>query len=255
MPDRSLAGDDRESHHPGILTRFRREGPPPGYSERTYELLTLVIPDQGKTSLPLFGGRVWANDASDIAFLELVPGGPMNLDHVWEVPVLELRPPKVGERVFAFGYPRSSVSMKSPGNFEARTGATTSAGTVTEVHEIRRDRGFLKFPSFETNARFDPGMSGGPVFNAQGHVCGIIASGLSEGGQSTDHRSAAWTLWPAMGLMVNFTWEERYSRGTYFPMYEFAKAKMETRGLDDLSVAVNADGTTTVSCRRKRFVE
>jgi hypothetical protein len=58
-----------------------------------------------------------------------------------------------------------------------------------------------------------------------------------------------------MGLMVNFTWEERYSRGTYFPMYEFAKAKMETRGLDDLSVAVNADGTTTVSCRRKRFVE
>jgi len=176
----------------------------------------------------------------------------LNLDHVWEVPVLALHPPKVREGVFAFGYPRSSVSMQFPGNFQARTDATTSAGTVTEVHEIRRDRGFLRYPSFESDARFDPGMSGGPVFNEQGHVCSIIASGLSEAGDRTDYRSAAWTLWPAMGVMVNFTWEPRYPKGTYFPMYEFAKAKMDTRSLENVSVTVNADGTTTVSCRRKR---
>ncbi len=224
--------------------------PPPGYSERKYELVTIVITDQGKTTLPLFVGRVWTNDASDIAVFELAPGGPMNLDRVWEVPVLDLHPPRIGERVSAFGYPRSSVSATSEGAFEARTDATTSAGIVTAVHETRRDRGLLKYPCFEADARFDPGMSGGPVLNERGHVCGVIASGLSEGDEGTDHRSAAWSLWPMMGLMVNFDWKDRHPTGGHFSMHEFAEAKMDTRGLEDVSVSANSDGTATVSCRR-----
>ena len=226
----------------------------PGFTERKYELLTYVVTDQGKTTLPFFVGPVWYNDATDISVLQLLPGGPMRSDHVWECPVLELLPPKLGSRVFAFGYPRSSVSANAPYTFEARTDASTATGTVLTVHDEYRDKGMLKFPCFETNARFDHGMSGGPVLDDQGHVCGIIGTGLSPGVEGGEHYSHASTLWPVMGTMVSFPWEDRYPRGTSFPLYEFAKAGfIDTRHLGHVSVSVNPDGTQTVRCRRYDF--
>ena len=101
----------------------------------------------------------------------------------------------------------------------------------------------LKFPCFETNARFDHGMSGGPVLDDQGHVCGIIGTGLSPEVEGVEHYSHASTLWPVMGTMVSFPWEDRYPRGTSFPLYEFAKAGfIDTRHLGHVSVSVNPDG-------------
>ena len=41
-----------------------------------------------------------------------------------------------------------------------------------------RDRLILPTACFETSARFDPGMSGGPVSDEEGAVCGVIASGV-----------------------------------------------------------------------------
>jgi S1-C subfamily serine protease len=224
----------------------------PGFSERTYELLTLVVTDQGKTTIPLFVGPVWYNDGTDIAVLQLLPAGPMSPDHIWEVPVLELLPPKVGSRIAAFGYPRSSVTMKEPSHFVAQTDARTASGTVTKVHEQYRDKSMLKFPCFETNARFDPGMSGGPVLNEQGHVCGIIGTGLDAPPEGGDYYSHASTLWPAMGTLVNFTWD-RYPMGTDFTIHEFAKAGfIDTRHLDSISVTKNPDGSQNTVCRSSR---
>jgi trypsin-like peptidase len=223
----------------------------PGFTERTYHLFTYVLTDHGKKMLQLSVGTVWYNDATDIAFLHLLPAGPISPDHVWECPVLELLPPKVGSHVAAFGYPRSSVSTKAPYNFEVRMDASTTTGTVLKVHDEYRDKSMLKFPCFETNARFDPGMSGGPVFNEHGHVCGIIGAGLDPPVEGGDHYSHASTLWPALGTIVNFPWEDRYPRGTSFPIYEFMKARfIDTRHLDHVSVTVNPDGTQTVTCRR-----
>ena len=147
----------------GYSRHFDGKEADPGYSERSYELLTYVPANDGKTVLPLFVGPVWYNDGTDIAVLQLVPGGPISPDHVWAIPTLGLLPPKEGSHVAAFGYPRSSVSMKAPSDFEVRTDASTSYGTVIRVHDERRDLGLLKFPCFETNARFDGGMSGGPI--------------------------------------------------------------------------------------------
>jgi hypothetical protein len=63
-----------------------------------------------------------------------------------------------------------------------------SAGGITQTFPGGRDTfkdldgnytGKLPTACFETSARFDPGMSGGPVMDENGSVCGIIATGFN----------------------------------------------------------------------------
>ncbi len=59
-------------------------------------ICTQVVTDHGKTVLPLFVHRLYYAQPYDIAFLHLVPAGPIPRDHVWECPRLDLLPPRVG---------------------------------------------------------------------------------------------------------------------------------------------------------------
>jgi len=70
-----------------------------------------------------------------------------------------------------------------------------SQGAVLEVYREGRDTfrdldgrptGALPTVCFETSARFDGGMSGGPVVDPDGTVCGIVSTG-----GATDDRSFA----------------------------------------------------------------
>ena len=60
----------------------------------------------------------------------------------------------------------------------------------------------IPFPVFRTNARFDPGMSGGPVFNEYGKLCGLICSNMPPDNPEIDHISYVTLLWPSMGTKV-----------------------------------------------------
>ncbi len=96
-------------------------------------------------------------------------------------------------------------------------------------------------------------MSGGPVLNEQGRLCGIICSNMPPppGHEDGGHVSYVSTLWPAMGTMVDCQWDGRYPLGTFYPVYEMAKAGIiHARDLDFVEVTVRADGTQTVRCRR-----
>ena len=44
-----------------------------------------------------------------------------------------------------------------------------------------RDQVLVPQPSFQVGARFEPGMSGGPVFDEAGLVIGVVSSGMSDG--------------------------------------------------------------------------
>jgi hypothetical protein len=122
--------------------------------------------------------------------------------------------PPVGERVLTLGYSRfdshRSESDKSDQlAYEAQQNFSASGGEVTDVHPTGRDRVMLPFPSFETDCRYDGGMSGGPVIaSSNGAVCGVVCSGIALSDDYEGHTSYASAIAPALALDVLVKTEE-----------------------------------------------
>jgi hypothetical protein len=164
--------------------------------------------------------EVWTSGATDIAAFYITPASDNARGYTFRRPVLELMPPLVGERIRAFGYHSNEVSLEN-GEIVLRQAASTALGTVLEVHDEYRDRSRMPFPCFRTNARFDGGMSGGPVFNEAGHLCGLICSSLPASSPGEEHASYAASLWPAMAIVVRLD-RPGYPPGTRYPLLELA---------------------------------
>ena len=81
---------------------------------------------------------------------------------------------------------------------ELRSDGQANFGPVECVFDFFRDKVMLPCPCFEISATFGPGMSGGPVFNEQGEICGIVSSGIA--GTSSSY---ATTLWPSLSEIYN----------------------------------------------------
>lgn len=116
---------------------------------------------------------------------------------------LDLNVPMPGQIIGGYGYRLmdGTIDHESDKALEIafKQRATLTSGRIIQVQEERRDRAMLSWPCFETNARFDPGMSGGPVFNEQGCVCGVICSSLAAPPDSSQsHYSHASLIWPSL---------------------------------------------------------
>jgi hypothetical protein len=204
----------------------------------------------GRGVRSLFAGRIWYSQPIDIAVLELVPANnDFARGHDWKLPVLDLSPPLVGTQVVAVGYPTPRIDP-APDRDGAPVGIwrmtpATSTGVVEELHLEFRDKSLLPFPSFRTNARFDGGMSGAPVFNDAGHVCGIVCSGIAPMAEEDGHISYASVLWPMMGIRMNKGWEG-HPDGEYYLAFDLASAKeISTVGLERIHIS-DANGVRTV---------
>jgi Trypsin-like peptidase domain len=115
----------------------------------------------------------------DIAILRLEPTHELPLDlHVLRA-TIDPTPPTVGERVTAFGYAASEIGIRDAPEGFVPLGhdPRQSAGETLHVYREFRDRGMLNFPCFAVDADFSHGMSGGPIVNARGYVCGIVSAG------------------------------------------------------------------------------
>ncbi len=139
----------------------------------------------------------------DIAALVLEPAEDMLPHFVWQLPRFQAVPPKVGEIVTGFGYPRSTHRVAENGEAKIGLRPHTTEGAVVEVHLRRRDTAVLPFPCLHTNAQFDSGMSGGPIFNSEGHICGLISSSMPPSALGEDHSSYASLIWPMLGLTLS----------------------------------------------------
>jgi Trypsin-like peptidase domain len=119
--------------------------------------------------------KIWTSSITDAAFLRLRPMSEECQNHEWRLPRLSLLPPPVGSEVHCFGYPHSKATLTDTnGNsvsIRLEQSPTTSKGTVIAVFNERRDSFQFPFACFQTDARFDGGMSGGPVFSG-GYLCG-----------------------------------------------------------------------------------
>jgi len=152
--------------------------------------------------------RLWLSPHSDLAVFHTMPyndmaGAEKNTPSVG----LNLTPPPIGSRIVGFGHHSASgrIRMGADGrkHIEVNTDGTATVGEVREIHPERRDSARLNFPCFRVNARFDGGMSGGPIFTDNGRLCGVICSSLPASSESEEHTSYATTLWPLMGLPID----------------------------------------------------
>src|SRR5262249_24266306 len=120
--------------------------------------------------------RCWMSDLTDIVLLRLTPYSAGAAAYKFKFLTLDLKPPAIGERIRAFGYSENLVEASGPEGFRLQQRAVTTHGELIEVHHHFRDTRKMPFPCFRTNARFDGGMSGGPVFNKSGQLCGLVCS-------------------------------------------------------------------------------
>lgn len=122
--------------------------------------------------------KIHLNDSLDIAVIHLHLPIDTVTNETLRVPALKISPglPKVGSRCFAVGY--HSMEWKDCSNADAQVFQKFSAsrGEIRQLHSPRRDAAVLNFPCFETSARFDGGMSGGPIMGKNGSVIGVVCS-------------------------------------------------------------------------------
>jgi len=171
--------------------------------------------------------RLWMNPISDLALLHTRPyneaaGAETSVASV----ALSLAPPKNEERIVGFGHhgPTQNIYLGDDGtrHIEINGFGAATVGEVKAIHHERRDSVCLPFPCFQVNARFDGGMSGGPVFNEQGHLCGIICRTLPPANEDEEHASYATTLWPLMATYIDLSLDGTEVEQSY-PLIELAR--------------------------------
>ncbi|SNY54414.1 Trypsin-like peptidase domain-containing protein [Arsukibacterium tuosuense] len=147
--------------------------------------------------------RIQFHLKGDISVLEIIAQEGFDWSILAPYPTLRLNPPHVNESIYAYGFPNSSVEIEADGRKGFHVWTHLSAGTVNEVHETHRDKILLKFPCYQVDALLLGGMSGGPITDSQGNICGVIASShtLEIIGDESPIGYAS-TLWPILGVCL-----------------------------------------------------
>jgi hypothetical protein len=167
---------------------------------------------KGEDVPDLLGGRVrvihYCKDDGNGSDLALLRAGMLRDGEPYAFPTVPLsaRLPKVGTHILALGYARFKVESDVSNeqlrkiliepNFHATTGEITQVfpgGRDTFRDEEGNFTGKLPTGCFETSARFDAGMSGGPVFDENFVVCGVIATGFDFGDEPVNSSFASGT--------------------------------------------------------------
>lgn len=169
----------------------------------------------------------WTSGETDLALLHLALQGQSA--PVWAIESRSLMtralPPAVGEVVAAFGY-HSSVTKttRNPDgsyHLDLNDEGATTTGVVEEILPNGQPSGRFNFPCYRVAARFDAGMSGGPVFDEPGRLCGIISGtyGMPEGRPL----SYVTTLWPMLRMRISAD-RSGFPKNTTYPVIDLASA-------------------------------
>lgn len=123
-------------------------------------------------------GEVSRQPAIDVAMLRPEPIGP-GARSPQTLPIRTNWTPRIGEIVLAVGFPQLDFSEVDPVEQSALLdeGMCGAYGRVVAIHEEGVSRS-NPTPVFEVESDWPGGMSGGPVFNRNGEVVGMVSRSL-----------------------------------------------------------------------------
>ncbi|MDO8799426.1 serine protease [Phenylobacterium sp.] len=134
---------------------------------------------------------------TDVAILRIDLASNLPPENDFHAATLTTRTPKVGEQVQIAGFRSDSVEEG------AILGQTrVGIGEVTAVYLTGRDKVMLPHPCIEVKCLTIGGMSGGPAFDENGMLLGVLTSSI-EHEEGPSYVSLAW---PTFGAKIESLW-------------------------------------------------
>lgn len=124
--------------------------------------------------------RCTSNTESDISVGVLAPANHKVTGQPLKNPVLVLttKPPYIGSDIATFAYPESKLSNLQESIQRLQFQTNAYSGKLEEYHPEGRDSVLLPFPCYRGSMHILSGASGGPVWNEQRRVFGVICTGF-----------------------------------------------------------------------------
>lgn len=135
---------------------------------------------------------------SDLSLVSCVLMSEAHEQHALMMAQLKIELPLPGQRLWAIGFRLGHINTDGNG-----LTPLVSSGLVTACFPHGRDRN-LASPCVEVAMNTLGGMSGGPVFNEDGQVVGIVSSSLNDGAH--DGPSYVTLAWDALRFGVRCPW-------------------------------------------------
>lgn len=168
------------------------------------------------------------DDDLAILCLELASDIPDNRS--FRQSILSTRLPRKGETVMICGFRAWDMQY----NFDSQlqldfTGHVyISVGDVTDVYPEKRDAVMLPWPCFEIDTPTIGAMSGGPVFDENGNVIGILSTSFSSGPPSY-----ASCIYPVISREINPFWPTGIYSGRT-SLFDLAQKTVRIVGKDQI---------------------
>lgn len=196
--------------------------------------------------------RIWAPNDLDIGFGWLRLPRRVSDNTLLPLYPVRIRPaiPKIGSQITAIGYYQMAGSLENSDTSVIKYAMETaiSTGTIEAIYPEYRDKGMLSFPCFHSNAKFNHGMSGGPIFDEQGNVLGVVCSGLNSSEEACEFISYGSLIYPILGCQIDIAKQPEAQSETTL-LYDLALEGhiITDDSLQHIQVISNSNGSRTIS--------
>lgn len=160
------------------------------------------------TGLTTHGVQIWnvrkitPVPSTDFCILGLSAASELPPSNVFCQAFMTTRLPRVGETLTLTGFRAGQQNFEITDETCVMLSGSVlvCTGRVTDRYPVGRDRCMLPWPSLQIDCPSWGGMSGGPVFDSEGKLLGLLASSLDNG------PSFVSLLWPALTCPFEGGW-------------------------------------------------
>jgi hypothetical protein len=141
---------------------------------------------------------------SDLIILGIELASAPPRDNRFNFATISLRPPSIGENLCILGFRASRFSFEFGDGLPIHGQVIQAQGAVLQRFDAGRDSRLLPWPVVEVDCPAWGGMSGGPAFDEEGCLIGLITSSFQTDGEPSP--TFVSQIWPALVTAFEACW-------------------------------------------------